>query len=100
MTNVVADLITRIEERRTETKNPCKHYSTEARAELVAERLSEEFATHFAIDKTQQPCRYVVAFNQAWGRWVVGFDLTELMARKTSTGGYVGLTAQAGFFSY
>jgi hypothetical protein len=100
MTNVVTDLIARIEDRRTETKNPCKHYSTEAKAESVAKNLSKEFATHFAIDKTQQPCRYVVAFDQAWGRWVVGFDLTELMGRTTSTGGYVGLAAQAGFFSY
>jgi len=100
MTNVVADLIARIEERRTETKNPCKNYSTEAKAESVAKRFSKEFAAHFAVAKTQQPCRYVVAFDQAWGKWIVGFDLTELMGRKTSTGGYVGVAAQAGFFSY
>ena len=100
MTNVVADLIARIEERRTETKNPCKNYSTEAKAESVAKRFSKEFAAHFAVAKTQQPCRYVVAFDQAWGKWIVGFDLTELMSRKTSTGGYVGVAARAGFFSY
>lgn len=33
MTNIIKSLAARIEERLTETKNPCKNYATEAAAE-------------------------------------------------------------------
>jgi hypothetical protein len=45
-----------------------------------------------------RPARYVVFFNEAWGRWVGAIDLTELLNRPTSTGGYLG--ACTGFYTY
>jgi hypothetical protein len=98
--NVVKDLIARIETRRKETKNPCKSYATEAKAEAVAEKLALDLANYFAIAPSSnvRPCRYIVAYNEVWGRWVVGFDFTELLARKTSTGGYLGVAD--GFYTY
>ena len=100
MTNLTADLIARIESRRAETKNPCKSYATEARANAVAEKYAQEFADYFALSETQRPCGYIVAFDDAWQRWVIGFDLSGLLSRTTSTGGYVGCVAHAGFYSY
>jgi hypothetical protein len=98
--NVNAQLIARIEARRAETKNPCKSYTTEAKAEAVAADYAAKLGNYFATLQTQSPARYVVVFNAAWGRWVVGFDLSELLSRKTSTGGYIGVASDAGFFTY
>ena len=100
MTNLTADLIARIERRRTETKNPCKSYATEASANAVAEKYAQKFADYFALSETQRPCGYIVAFDAAWQRWVIGFDLGGLLSRPTSTGGYVGCVGDAGFYSY
>lgn len=99
--NVIKDLIERIEKRRKETKNPCKSYATEAAAETVAETYAIQFAMHFAkVNVRARPCRYIVVYNAAWGRWVIGFDLTELMNRTDSTGGYLGIISDHGFYSY
>lgn len=100
--NVAAQLIARIEARRAETKNPCKSYASEAKAEAVAEELALQFANYFAAFNTTdiRPCRYIVVYNKAWGRWVVGFDFTELLSRKSSTGGYLGVASDKGFFTY
>lgn len=100
--NVNAELIARIEARRAETKNPCKSYKTEAKAEEVAAAFAVKLANYFSrFNATDiRPCRYVVVYNEAWGRWVVGFDLTELLGRNTSTGGYIGVAGDAGFYTY
>jgi hypothetical protein len=100
--NVTQTLISRIEEYRADNKKPCKSYATQAKAEAVAQALAPKYAAHFAANRLQEqaPCRYIVVFNEAWGRWVVGFDFSELLARKTSTGGFVGIASADGFFTY
>jgi hypothetical protein len=100
--NVAKDLIARIEAYRATNAKPCKSYKTEAKAEEVAEELAVSFANYFSrFDTTDiRPCRYIVVFNEAWGRWVVGFDFTELLARQSSTGGYIGVAGDKGFFTY
>ena len=100
--NITQDLIRRIEEYRAENKNPCKSYATQAKAELVAKKFAPKYAAHFAknIHQEQAPCRYIVVFNVAWGRWVVGFDFSELLARNSSTGGFVGIASADGFYTY
>jgi hypothetical protein len=102
MTNVVKELIIRIENRRAETAHPCKSYATEAKAEAVAEKYATIFANYFTrFDATNiKPCRYIVAYNEAWGKWVIGFDFTELLGRRTSTGGYLGVASDKGFYTY
>lgn len=100
--NVVKTVIARIEAYRETNAKPCKSYATEAKAEKVAAELALTFANYFsAFNATDiRPCRYIVAYNEAWGRWIVAFDFTELLARKTSTGGYVGIAGDKGFFTY
>jgi hypothetical protein len=98
--NVAAQLIARIEARRAETAKPCKSYSTEAKAEAVAADYAQKLANYFVVADVQQAARYIVVYNAAWGRWVIGFDLTELLSRRTSTGGYVGVASDAGFYTY
>ena len=98
--NIVKFIIDSIEERRAETKTPCKSYATQAKAEEIAAPLAQQFANHFSIDGTQQPCRYIVAHDDAWGRWIVAFDFTEMLRRDTSTGGYIGIAADRGFYTY
>lgn len=100
--NVVKELIARVEDYRKTNAKPCKSYATEAKAEAVAEELAMTFANYFAAfnNTNIRPCRYVVVFNEAWGRWIVGFDFTELLRREGMTGGYVGIASDKGFFTY
>lgn len=98
--DIVKFIIDSIEERRAQTKTPCKSYATQAKAEAIAATLAQQFADYFSIDGTQRPCRYIVAHNEAWNRWVVAFDLTELMRRDTFSGGYIGTVADRGFYTY
>jgi len=93
--NLTKSLIARIEDYRKETKSPCKSYATEARAEKVAEEYSVRFANYF---EQERPMRYIVAYNEAWGRWVIGFDMTEMLAR--GVGGYFGVVANENFFTF
>jgi len=91
--NIIAALTARIEEYRVETKNPCKNYATEAAAEKATAKMAKVVADYFYYTpgvEADRPARYVVFYNAAWGRWVGCIDLTELMKRNTSTGGYVG----------
>lgn len=100
--NITKTLIARIEDYRATNKKPCKSYATEAKAEAAAESFAPKYAKHFAIkqDENQKPCRYVIVFNEAWGRWVVGFDFSELLGRSTSTGGYLCIAGNDGFYTY
>ena len=50
------------------------------------------------FDQNGVPPRFVVFYNEAWGRWVGAMDYTELFRRKTCLGGYVG--AITGFYTY
>jgi hypothetical protein len=96
MSNIIAQLTARIEEYRTENKNPCKNYATEAAAEKALSEAATKAGAYF--DKNSQPARYVVFFIPAWNRWVGAMDYTELFSRKTFTGGYIG--AVKGFYTY
>lgn len=99
--NIAQDLINRIEEYRASNKKPCKSYASQDKAEAVAVSLATKYSTYFTQPHlTSRPCRYIVVFNEAWGRWVVGFDFTELLSRNTSTGGYLGIASADGFYTY
>jgi predicted ATPase len=100
--NIAKELIARVEEYRATNKTPCKSYATEAKAEAVAKELAVKYAAYFCAHRfeTQNPCRYIVVFNEAWGRWIVGFDFSELLSRTSSTGGYIGIASKDGFYSY
>ena len=62
--------------------------------------MAQKAATYFdSANRTDAPtARYVVFFNEAWGRWVGAIDMTELLKRKNSTGGYLGVCT--GFYTY
>ena len=99
--NTINSIIDRIESDRLKNKSPCKSYASEAKAVAVAEKKAVQYAKHFSqYDCDNMPARYIVAYNNAWGRWIVAFDFSELMSRNTSTGGFVGLAAADGFYSY
>jgi len=100
--NIISGLTKEIEEYRAESKNPCKNYATEAAAEKATAKMAKVVADYFHKERrveADRPARYVVFYNAAWGRWVGCIDLTELMKRNTSTGGYVGDFCK-GFFTY
>jgi len=98
--DLISDLTARIEEYRATNKQPCKNYATREAAEKATAKMAHDAAVYFAVDGSliTKPARYVVFFNEAWGRWVGAIDLTELLNRPTSTGGYVGFCT--GFYTY
>ena len=99
--NLVKDLVARIENRLTETKKPCKLYATEAAAEKVAEEKATAFADYFSRNKqTIRPARYIVVYIPSINKWAIGFDLTELINRHDHAGGYVGIIADDGHYTF
>jgi hypothetical protein len=100
--NTIETLIARIEECRATNKQPCKNYGSKEAAEKATAKMAQDAANHFdAPRRADAPsARYVVFYNEAWGRWVGAIDLTELLARKTSTGGYLGICSAKGFYSF
>ena len=101
--DLITNLTARIEEYRADNKNPCKNYGSKEAADKATLAMATTAALHFAKDRnataeTVTPARYVVFFNEAWGRWVGCIDMTELLQRSTSTGGYLGICK--GFFVY
>lgn len=90
--NINKSLMTRIEQRLTETKNPCKNYATEAAAEKATSEVAMKAAEYFTIEgNSVRSARYVVMYIPSWGRWIGAVDMTELLGRRTSTGGYLGI---------
>ena len=98
--NITEALTARIEEYRSTNKNPCKNYATREAAEKATAKMAQQAAKYFdAANRDDAPsARYVVFFVEAWGRWVGAIDLTELLRRNNSTGGYVGVCT--GFYTY
>lgn len=94
--NIIETLTARIEEYRATNKNPCKNYATKEAAEKALIEASKRAGAYF--DQDGVPPRFVVFYNEAWGRWVGAMDYTELFRRKSCMGGYVG--AITGFFTY
>lgn len=103
MADLITTLTARIEDFRATNKQPCKNYATKAAADKATSAMATSAALHFAKDRfataeTVTPARYVVFYVEAWGRWVGCIDLSELLNRSTSTGGYLGFCT--GFFVY
>jgi hypothetical protein len=98
--NIIASLTARIEDYRATNKQPCKNYATEAAAEKATAAMAQAASDYFDMARLTgtRPARYVVFYNEAWGRWVGAIDLTELLQRKTSTGGYLGYCK--GFYTF
>jgi len=94
--NIIDTLTARIEEYRLTNKQPCKNYATKEAAEKALTEASKRAGVYF--DQNGVPARFVVFYNQAWGRWVGAMDYSEMFRRNTCTGGYVG--AISGFFTY
>lgn len=98
MANIIAELTARIEDYRKDNKNPCKNYKTEAAAEKATAKAAEHIGNHFAKTGEGRPARYVVFYVEAWGRWVGCIELSEVLRRPESTGGYLGI--EPGFFKF
>ena len=98
--NIIDSLIARIEDYRATNKQPCKSYATKEAAEKATATMAQRAATYFdSRNRTDAPsANYVVFFNEAWGRWVGAIDLTDLLRRSNSTGGYLGFCT--GFYTY
>jgi hypothetical protein len=98
--NIIATLTARIEDYRATNKQPCKNYATEAAAEKATAKMAQAAANYFSRDKGFDACpaQYVVFYNEAWGRWVGAINMSELIQRGTSTGGYLGFCE--GFYTF
>ena len=97
--NILSSLLGRIEAFRATNKTPCKNYATEEAAEKATAAMAKAAADYFDNGgDAARPARYVVFFVPGWNRWVGAIDLTELLARKTSTGGYLGFCK--GFYTF
>jgi hypothetical protein len=98
--NIIASLTARIEEYRATNKQPCKNYATEAAAEKATAQMAQDAANYFHKERgvEARPAQYVVFYNEAWGRWVGGINLSELIQRQSSTGGYLGYCK--GFYTF
>lgn len=98
----IESIIARVEEYRATNKNPCKSYKTKAAAEKATAQVAQLAANHFAILRNINavPARYMVIYIPAWGRYIGAIDLSELMGRQSSTGGYLGICSAKAFFSY
>lgn len=102
MTNIIKTLTNRIEGYRKENKNPCKNYATEAAADKAASKIAKEAAVYFNKDGDVEArsANYITFYIESWGRWVAAIDLTGLLARSSSTGGYIGWIGERGFYTY
>jgi len=91
--NIIENILKRVEAYRKTNQNPCKNYATKENAEKATKKMSEIMGRRFATE----PARYIIIYNEAWGRWIGAIDLSELLSRDNSQGGYCVTT---GFFSY
>ncbi|ALH23768.1 hypothetical protein FDH70_gp62 [Pseudomonas phage PaMx25] len=100
MANIITELTARIEDYRSTNKNPCKNYATQAAAEKATAKMAQAAATYFDKQNREDApsADYVVFYVEAWGRWVGCINLSELLRRSNSTGGYLGFCKD--FFTY
>ncbi len=98
--NFIDNLTARIEGYRATNKHPCKNYATREAAEKSTAKMAQQAATYFdkQFRENAPSARYVVFYIEPWGRWVGAIDLTELLCRENSTGGYLGVCTD--FFTY
>lgn len=92
MSNIITKFTLRIEEHRLENKNPCKSYATRENAEKATQKMAKEAAIYFSRngDQDTPEADYLVFYIESWGRWVGIINVTELLRRSNSTGGYLG----------
>jgi hypothetical protein len=71
-----------------------------AAAEKATAKMALAAANFFNRDQgfDARPAQYVVFYNEAWGRWVGAINMSELIQRSTSTGGYLGFCE--GFYTF
>tara|TARA_R110001632_G_C11309032_1_gene414479 strand:+ start:934 stop:1257 length:324 start_codon:yes stop_codon:yes gene_type:complete len=106
--NIITSLQNRISRRLTETKSPCKTYKTIAAAEKVADKLALEASAYFD-GKYQDgqikiedviPMQYVIFHIAELERYAIGFNQTEVMQRQNRCGGYLGVIANEGHYTF
>ena len=92
MSTIIEKLTARIEEYYATNKNPCKNYATEEAAKKATKKMAQEAATYFDLEnrKDAPEADYVVFYVEKMGRWVGCINLSELLHRANSTGGYLG----------
>ena len=95
--NIIESVTGRIESYRKENKSPCKSYATQAAAEKAVAKVAQAVGDHHNIG---QSANYVVFFNEAWGRWNAAIDLSGVVNHHKAAGGYIGLAADMGFYTY
>ena len=95
--NIIQTLLERIESYRVENKQPCKNYATKDRAEKATKEMARIAGLHF---DSLASARYIVFYNEHWNRWVGAIDMSELLSRHDSKGGYLGICSKHNFFSY
>ncbi|WGN90757.1 hypothetical protein [Burkholderia phage vB_BglM_WTB] len=93
--NIIKDLTRRmIASRETNKTFPCQVYASEKNAEKAMAALAQKTATYFSRDKNPEnarPANYVVFYIAEWDKWVGAINLSEVIARRESTGGYLGI---------
>jgi len=92
--HITETLTARIHNRMTETKNPCKHYKTDDGAVKATRKMAEIAGEHF---DSNRPARFLTFKVDGLG-WVGAIDLTELISRPETIGGYLGICT--GFYTY
>ena len=97
---IIASLTARIEEYRATNKQPCKNSATEAAEEKATAAMAQAAATYFDAKgrKDAPSAQYVVFYVAPWGRWVGCINLSELLRRPDTTGGYIGFCKD--FFTF
>lgn len=95
--NVIDTLIERIERRAKETKTPCKLYSSYEAADRAGSKIASEVGD---IHESRRGANYVVFEIPSLGKWTAAIDLTGLLSRPETVGGYVGYAGQKGFYTY
>ena len=91
--NIIENVIERVEAYRKTNQNPCKNYATKKSAEKATKKMAEIMGVRFDT----KPARYIVIYNEAWGRWIGAIDMSEMLSRK-NTRGDSGFTT--GFYCY
>ncbi|AXH72702.1 MAG: hypothetical protein [Caudoviricetes sp.] len=79
-------------------KNPCKNYKTEKFARRVGQLQSELYGKHF--DSIGGMMNFSVVLVPSWGRYVISFDMTEMMKRDTFMGGCITQPNFDGFYTH
>lgn len=104
MTNLNQDLINRVTESYRTNKRPCKMYATQAAAEKATAIAAQNVANHFYGARhsnpgvNARPANWIVVFVPAAQKWVGGIQLSEVLYRSDSTGGYLGV--EMGFYKF